>query len=159
MFFPKGKQGFLRKAVVDVLSMLNFNLMPTWLHFASQNRPKIYENVDPKSLPIMHSFSLSFWTPQISFLRPNLEPSWPSVSHQDGPRGFPDSPQEASQTELGASLVFKVATRRPRRPSSPSLGAFWARIWNVLGSILEVSAGYLSAFRCPFSPQSSNYLN
>ena len=129
--FPKGKRGFLRKAVFDVLSMLNFNLMPTWLHFASQNRPKIHENVDPKRLPIMHSFSLRFWTPKTSLLGPNLEPSWPSVSHQDGPRGLPDPPQEASQTELGASLVFKVATRRPRRPPSPPLGAFWARFWEV----------------------------
>ena len=33
---------------------------------------------------------------------------------------------------------------------------FWARFWNVLGSILEVSGDYLSAFRCPFSSQSSN---
>ena len=91
--FPKGKRGFLRKAVFDVLSMLNFNLMPTWLHFASQNRPKIHENVDPKRLPIMHPFSLRFWTPKTSLLGPNLEPSWPSVSPQDGPRSLPDPPR------------------------------------------------------------------
>ena len=111
--------------------MLPSILMPTWFHFASQNRTKIHQNVDPKRLPIMHPFSLRFWTPKTSLLGPNLEPSWPSVSHQDGPRGLPDPPQEASQTELGASLVFKVATRRPRRPPSPPLGAFWARFWGV----------------------------
>ena len=33
---------------------------------------------------------------------------------------------------------------------------FWPRFWNVLGSILKVSGDYLSAFRCPFSSQSSN---
>ena len=115
--------------------MLNFNLMPTWLHFASKSRPKTHEHVDPKKLPIMHPFSLRFGTPKTSL---NLEPSWLSVSHQDDPRGLPDPLQEASQTELGASLVFKVATRRPRRPPSPSLGAFWARIWGGRGSIFKV---------------------
>ena len=140
MVFPEGKRGFLRKALFDVLSMLNSNLMPTWFHFASQNRPKIHENVDPKRLPIMHPFSLRFWTPKTSLLGPNLEPSWPSVSHQDGPRGLPDPPQEASQTEVGASLVFKVATRRPRRPPSPPTP------WCLLGSILEGRGSILKVF-------------
>ena len=128
---PKEKRCFFIRSLFEVLTILRSILMPTWLHIASQNRSKNHENVDPKRLPIMHPFSLRFWTPKTSLLGPNLEPSWPSVSHQDGPRGLPDPPQEASQTELGASLVFKVATRRPRRPPSPSLGAFWARIWGV----------------------------
>ena len=89
MVFPKGKQGFLRKAIFDVLSMLNFNLMPTWLHFASQNRPKIHENVDPMMLPIMHSFSFRFWTSKTSLLGPNLEPSWLSRRSKRPPRPPP----------------------------------------------------------------------
>ena len=123
--------------------MLHSILMPTWLHFASQNRSKIHENVDPKSVPIMHPFSLRFWIPKTSLLGPNLEPSWPSVSHQDGPRSFPDPPQEASQTELGASLVFKVATRRPRRPPSPPLAPF--------GLDFGVSGLDFQGFWLPFS--------
>ena len=105
------------KSLFEVLSMLNFNLMPTWLHFASQNRPKIHQNVDPKRLPIMHPFSLRFWTqkpppwdptwnhlgPQFRIKtaqeasqippkrppRPNLEPAWFSKSPQNGPGGLP----------------------------------------------------------------------
>ena len=79
------------KSLFEVLSMLNFILMPTWNHFASQNPLKINENLDPKRFPIMHPFSLLFWTPKTSLLGPNLEPSWLSVSPEDGPRGFPDS--------------------------------------------------------------------
>ena len=38
-------------------------------------------------------------------------------------------------------------------------GRFWARFWNVLGSILEVSGDYFSGYRCPFSSYYSNYFN
>ena len=115
LVFPKGKRGFLRKAVFDVLSMLNFNLMPTCLHFAYQNRSKIHENVDPKRVPIMHPFSLRFWIPKTSFLGPNLEPSWPSVSLQDGPRSFPDPPKRLPRplrVRPGASIDCQNAPRR-----------------------------------------------
>ena len=144
-FSLKGKRGFLRKAVFDVLSMLNFNLMPTLLHFASQNRPKIHENVDPKRLPIMHQFSLRFWDPKTSLLGPNLDPSWPSVSHQDGPRGFPDLPQEASQTKpkscglrKTAKLLFVLARWRGR-----SFAARWITI-----SIYVYIYIYMCVYRC-----------
>ena len=120
MVFPKGKRGFLRKAVFDVLSMLNFNLMPTWLHFASQNRPKIHENVDPKRLPIMHSFSLRFWNPKTSLLGSNLEPSWPSVWFLDGPRGLPDLPKRPPRSNLEPSWLSNLPQDGPRGFQHPS---------------------------------------
>ena len=111
--------------------MLPSILMPTWFHFASQNRTKIHQNVDPKRLPIMHPFSLRFWTQK----PPSWDPTWshlgPQFRIKTAQEASQTPPQEASQTELGASLVFKVATRRPRRPPSPPLGAFWARFWGV----------------------------
>ena len=90
------------KSLFEVLSMLNFNLMPTWLHFASQNRPKIHENVDPKRLPIMHPFSLRFWTPKTP-KPPSWDPTW---SHL-GPQFRIKTAQEASQTP----------SKRPPRPN------------------------------------------
>ena len=104
--------------------MLNFNLMPTWLHFASQNRPKIHENVDPKRLPIMHSFSLRFWTPKTSLLGPNLEPSWPSVSHQDGPRSLPDPPKRPPRPNLEPAWFSKSPQDGPGGLPAPPLAPF-----------------------------------
>ena len=103
------------KSLFEVLSMLNFNLMPTWFHFASQNRTKIHQNVDPKRLPIMHTFSLRFWTPKTSLLGPNLEPSWPSVWFLDGPRGFPDLPKRPPRSNLEPSWLSSLLQDRPRR--------------------------------------------
>ena len=102
--------------------MLHSILMPTWLHFASQSRSKIHENVDPKRVPIMHPFSLRFWTPKTFLLGPNLEPSWPSVSLQDGPRNLPDPPQDGSQIHLGAILALKFLSRRSKKPPGPPPG-------------------------------------
>ena len=119
MVFPTGKRGFLRKALFDVLSMLNSNLMPTWFHFASQNRSKIHENVDPKRVPIMHPFSLRFWIPKTSFLGPNLEPSWPSVSLQDGPRSLPDPPKRPPRSNLEPSWPSVSLQDGPRSLPAP----------------------------------------
>ena len=104
-FFLRENELFI-KSIFEFLSMLNFNLMPTWLHFASQNRPKIHQNVDPKRLPIMHPFSLHFWIPKTSHLGFNLEPSWPSVSLQDGPRGLPEPHLRACFFYLRAFLFY-----------------------------------------------------
>ena len=94
--------------------MLNFNLMPTWFHFASQNRSKIQENVDLKRVPTRHPFSLRFWMPKISFLGVNLEPSWPSVSLQDGPRSLPDVPKRAPRATLELSWHLHSFQDGPR---------------------------------------------
>ena len=115
--FPMEKRSFFMKSLFEVLSMLNFILMPTWNHLASQNPLKIHENLDPKRFPIMHPFSLLFWTPNTSLLGPNLEPSWLSVSLQDGPRGFPDSSRCAPEllpegTQDGSQDEVIVKTRQ-----------------------------------------------
>ena len=134
--FPKEKQCFFMKSLFEVLSMLNFNLMPTWLHFASQNRPKIHENVDPKRLPIMHPFSLRFWTPKTSLLGSNLEPSWPSVSLQDGP-SLPDPPRglpDPTWSHLGSQSRLKTsqeASQTPQRPPRSSGGPFLVDFWLI----------------------------
>ena len=64
------------------------------------------ENVDPKRLPIMHPFSLRFWTPKASLLGLNLGPSWPSVSLQDAPRGLPEPHLRACFFYLRAFLFL-----------------------------------------------------
>ena len=93
------------RSLFAVLAILTSILMPTCFYFAFQYRSKNHTNVDPKRLPIMHPFSLRFWTPKTSLLGSNLEPSWPSVSHQDGPRGVTDPP--------------------PKRPPRPNLEPAW----------------------------------
>ena len=113
MFFHK----ITFRVSIDVAFHFNVNLVPFCF-------PKSNENLStchPQEAPDTASILFRFWTPKTSLSGPNLESSWPSVLHQDGPTSLSDPPQEASQTELGASLVFKVATRRPRRPPSPPL--------------------------------------
>ena len=131
------------KSLFEVLSMLNFILMPTWFHFASQNRTKIHQNVDPKRLPIMHPFSLRFWTPKTSLLGPNLEPSWPSVSHQDGPRGLPDPPKRPPRPNLEPAWFSKSPQDGPGGLPAPPLAPF--------GLDFGVSGLDFQGFRFPFS--------
>ena len=126
------------KSHVEVLSVLNSIFMPTWFHSSSQIRSKIHENVDPKKLPIMHPFSLRFRTPKTSLLGPNLEPSWPSVSHQDGPRGFPDVPPRGLPDRSWSQLGFQSRHKTAQEASQPPLGAFWARFLGGRGSIFKV---------------------
>ena len=122
--------------------MLPSILMPTWFHFASQNRTKIHQNVDPKRLPIMHPFSLRFWTPKTSLLGPNLEPSWPSVSHQDGPRGLPDPPKRPPRPNLEPAWFSKSPQDGP--------GGLPAPPWRLLGSILGCRGSSFKVFGSHF---------
>ena len=96
----------------------------SWLHIAFQNRSKNHENVDPKRLPIMHPFSLRFWTPKTSLLGPNLEPSWPSVSLQDGPKGLPDPPSrglpDRTWSQLASQSRLKTAQEASQTPPEAS---------------------------------------
>ena len=122
-----------------MLALLNSNLMPTWFHFASQKSTHIHENVDPKRVPIMHPFSLRFWIPKTSFLGPNLEPSWPSVSLQDGPRSLPEPHLRACFFYLRAFLFLFTRLRPsvsllddprclpdpPKRPPRSNLEPSW----------------------------------
>ena len=50
---------------------------------------------------------------------------------------------------------FAVPTSIARKMSRTALASrgFWARFWNVLGFILEVSGDYLANFPCQFSFQ------
>ena len=127
------------RSFIDVELQFDANLAPFCFPKSNQNPSKCR----PQEAPDNASIFASFLDPKTSLLGSNLEPSWPSVSHQDGPRGLLDPPQEASQTELGASLVFKVATRRPRRPPSPPLAPF--------GLDFGVSGLEFQGFWLPFS--------
>ena len=105
---------FFMKSFFEVLSMLNFILVPTWFHFAPQNQPTIHEHIDPKRLPIMHPFSIRFWTPRTSLFGPNFEPSWPSVLLQDGPRNLPDPPKRPPRSNLEPSWLSNSPQDNPK---------------------------------------------
>ena len=99
-----------------MLALLNYNLMPTWLHFASQKSTQLHENVDPKRLPIMHTFSLRFWTSKKSLLGSNLEPSWPHFPSKGAPRRS-KMPPRRPKTYKDTTKRFQDASREPpRRP-------------------------------------------
>ena len=125
---------FFIKSLFEVRSMLPSILMPTWFHFASQNRTKIHQNVDPKRLPIMHPFSLRFWIPKTSLLGPNFEPSGPSVSPQDDPRGFPDPPRGLpyqTLSHLGSQIRLKTAQEASGTPQEASQSPQEVHFWSM----------------------------
>ena len=146
--FTWGKRRFVRNTPFHVLLLLNFNLMPTWVHFAIRKSIQIHENIDSKRFPIMQPFSLRFGTPKTSLLGPNLEPSWLSrrpkrpprppprglpdrtprqMIHprgpQDGPRALktpPRGPQDGPRALKTAQETSQTPPQRPsRRPKSP----------------------------------------
>ena len=89
----------------------------------------------------MHPFSFRFWTPKTSLLGPNLEPSWPSVSHQDGPRSLPP-PKRPPRPNLEPAWFSKSPQDGP--------GGLPAPPWRLLGSILEGRGSLLKVFGSHF---------
>ena len=52
-------------------------LVPTWLHFTSQNRPKTLPKPTPRRIKILIDFYIFFF----AFWAPFWEPSWVHVGH------------------------------------------------------------------------------
>ena len=104
-------------------------LVPTWLHFGSQNPAKSI----PKSIPRGINKIIDFWINIGTILAPFWEPTWGHVGAQDGPRAAQEPPkrhprgvQEAPGTRLGARS-------RPRGAQTSSRPHFWIMLVMFLG--------------------------
>ena len=116
----------------DIEIYFDTNLVPYCFPKSMQK----LENVDPKRLPIMHPFSLRFWTPKASLLGLNLGPSWRPVSLQDAPRGLPEPHLRACFFYLRAFLF--LLTRLPFLLTRllfhlRTYNRFLADFWSIFG--------------------------
>ena len=60
LVFPKEKQGFLKTSLLEVNIDFGSILMPTWSHFAPQDRPKSSRKSIPRGIVFLIDFGIDF---------------------------------------------------------------------------------------------------
>ena len=85
-------------------------LVPTWLHFGTQNPPKSMQ----KSIPRGIQKNIDFWIDFLPKLAPFWDPSW-------DPRAAQDGPKTPSQTFQDATKTAQEAQEHPRSKFGPFL--------------------------------------
>ena len=113
-------------------------LVPTWLHFGSQNPPKSSQKSIPRGIKFLIDFYIDFLSIFVRFGRP----TWGHVGHifdQNGAGGF-----SSSLFFVGSMLFFDFLVLLA--PSWPPPGPILARFWRVRGFILEVFGLHFGGF-------------
>ena len=107
-------------------------LVPTWLHFASQNPPKTLPKATPRGTKILIDFCIAF----LSFLAPFWPPTWGQLGAQDG---FKIEKMRSKNSGVAHKNSRKAHQERfEMRPcfSTPSwavLAPFWPPTWRHFG--------------------------
>ena len=68
---------FVKKRLSKLTSILDPILVPTWPHFATQNRPKSNKKPIQKIISFLIDFAIDFWT----VLAPFWDPCWSHLGH------------------------------------------------------------------------------
>ena len=117
-------------------------LVPTWLHFGSQNPTKSSQKSMPRCINFLIDFGIDF----LSIFARFWKPTWGHVGHifdQNGATRF-----NSSLFFVGSMLFFDfLVLLAPSWPHFGSIlegsglhfGSFWAPFWRFWGSILDVS--------------------
>ena len=131
---------FLFFTLFKIRSILNPILVPTWLHFPSQNPPKstkILPKTDPKMHQIFDRFLHRFFFHFGSILGPKLGPCWPNFRSKWG------GPVGGRPPFCWVCVTFRFLGRPGPLLAQFGLdfGGFGPPFWRFLGSILEVSGG------------------
>ena len=100
-------------------------LVPTWLHFASQNPPKTIPKATPRGTKILIDFCIAF----LSFLAPFWPPTWGQLGAQDG---FKIEKMRSKNSGVAHPERFEM---RPcfSTPSWAVLAPFWPPTWRHFG--------------------------
>ena len=126
------------KSLFEALSMLNSILMPTWFHFASQNRSKIHKMSTPRGSRKCIHFRFVFgppkppsWDPTWNHLGPQFRFKTAQEASQTPPRGLPDP----TWCHLGSQIRLKTAHEAsgtsPRGFPGPSGSPFWVDFGSI----------------------------
>ena len=119
---------FCKIGLSKLTSIFDPILVPTWLHFPSQNPPKSFQKPIPRCIKFLIDFCIDFF----SILAPSWDPSWGHVGHiflQNGGVGW-----HAAPLFVGSMLFFDfLVVLAPSWPNLGSiLGGFGPPFWRFL---------------------------
>ena len=147
----------MRFFVFSEKSMFDPILVPTWLHFGTQNPPKSTQKSIPRGIQKM----IDFWIDFLPKLAPCWDPSWDPRAAQDGPKTPPrrsqdatktaQEPQEHPRSKFGPFLVPK-SDGVP--PPWPRFSKFLAHFNSIFGA--KFALGNLESFTSNFKIQKVN---
>ena len=147
----------MRFFVFSEKSMFDPILVPTWLHFGTQNTPKSMKKSIPRGIQKMIDFRIDF----LPKLAPFWDPSWEPRAAQDGPKTLPktlprrpqDSPRaiRASKIEIWSIFGPKV---RWGTPPWPRFSRFVAHPNSIFGA--KFALGNLESFTSNLKIQKVN---
>ena len=130
---------FLFFTLFKIRSILNPILVPTWLHFPSQNPLKSFQKSILKGIDFLIDFCIDF----LSIRPPSWDPSWGHVGHIFAQNGA--VLWRAPLFFVGSMLFFDfLVVLAP-------LGSIWARFGRVWASILEVFGLHFGGFWSRFA--------
>ena len=147
----------MRFFVFSEKSMFDPILVPTWLHFGTQNPPKSTQKSIPRGIQKM----IDFWIDFLPKLAPFWDPSWDPRAAQDGPKTPPrrskdatktaQEPQEHPRSKFGPFLVPK-SDGVP--PPWPRFSRFVAHFNSIFG--VKFALGNLESFTSNLKIQKVN---
>ena len=94
----------MRFFVFSEKSMFDPILVPTWLHFGTQNPPKSTQKSIPRGIQKM----IDFWIDFLPKLAPFWDPSWDPRAAQDGPKTPPKTLPRRHQDSPRATRASKI---------------------------------------------------
>ena len=146
----------MRFFVFSEKSKFDAILVPTWLHFGTQNPSKSMKKSFPRGIQKMIDFRIDV----LPKLAPFWHPSWDPRAAQDGPKTPPQTfqdatktaqePQEHPRSKFGPFLVPKSDGVRPW----PRCSRFLARLNSNFGA--KFALGNLESFTSNFKIQEVN---
>ena len=126
----------MRFFVFSEKSMFDPILVPTWLHFGTQNPPKSMKKSIPRDIQKM----IDFWIDFLPKLAPFWDPCWDPRAAQDGPKTPPRRHQDSPRaTRVNFNWFFARPRGVPHRTVrwgtcpgprfSKFVGPFWYNCW------------------------------
>ena len=118
----------MRFFVFSEKSMFDPILVPTWLHFGTQNPPKSTQKSIPRGIQKM----IDVWIDFLLKLAPFWDPSWDPRAAQDGPKTPPktfprrhqDSPRATRASKIEIWSIFGPKVRRGYAPLASMFDVF-----------------------------------
>ena len=132
-------------------------LVPTWLHFGTQNPPKSTQKSIPRGIQKMIDFLDRFFAQVGSILGPKLGPKSRSRRSQNAPQDTPKTPPRQPKSHKSTqdrNLVHFWSQSPMGYPPQPRFSTFLARLNSNFGA--KFALGNLESFTSNFKIQKVN---
>ena len=137
--FPKEKRGFFKKSLFEVGIDFCSILVPTCLHFPSQNPPKSFQKPILKGIDFLIDFDIDFKTAQEGpKTAHDGDPSAKTAPRgsQDGPKMAPRGPKSSHRIRVFSILAAKSLQGPPETPPRLIFGPFLVDFWLMFDGFL-----------------------